>query len=180
MANTAKQTIVTKLETFLSEHKDIALIQFEKTPHVKLEALRRELRTSKNIMHVVKNSLLEKTVNKLSSKIPSYKKLKKEIQPLKFNTGVIGLDTEWSNGLKSLSAFMKKEGNVQYKSGIIESEVYGKDEMVKLSALPGKLELIGKIVMSMKLPAFRIARSIKFPSQRLVTVLTAQSKKVQS
>lgn len=67
MANLKKQETVTEILNTLQGSENIALIKFEKTTHISLEGLRKDLKKNKAKLSVIKNTLLEKAVNKLAT-----------------------------------------------------------------------------------------------------------------
>ena len=65
MANTKKLSKLSGINDFLGQNTNFALVKFEKTTHIALESLRKQLKASESKMKVVKNSLFEKSINKL-------------------------------------------------------------------------------------------------------------------
>lgn len=177
MANTQKQNIVNDLIDLLKKGDNFALIKFEKTLHTRLEALRKDLRTNDAKIRVVKNSLLQKALNKLAEGNKELHAFQKNVKGLKENSAVLILGKEWNKGLSSFYNFIKKETTLSFKLGFLDSNVYIADELKKIAQLPSRDELIAKVIGNMKTPIFKLNHSIKFNMQKFVYILSEKSKK---
>lgn len=171
MANPTKQQLVHTIVEKLQDKHSFFLVKFEKTGHKTLESLRRELKKSKGCLEVVKNSLFLKAVNKLSLKDKTYQQLKKRFFPLKQNTAVISFEQDWAPGIKTFFDFMKKEGTLEFKCGVIENQPYGNEELLALAKLPPREELFVKVLGSLRSPTARLVYAMKFNINKLVIVL---------
>ena len=67
MPSTKKVAVVDQLTKQLEENQNITLIGFDKTSHIALEQLRKSLRNTNARVTVVKTSLLEKAIQKVSA-----------------------------------------------------------------------------------------------------------------
>ncbi|MBP9691697.1 50S ribosomal protein L10, partial [Candidatus Woesebacteria bacterium] len=83
MANVQKTDIVSSVEKSLQDSKNFALVQFDKTTHKDLEGLRRDLRKQDAEIKVIKNTLFEKAVNKLSQTQKEFQHIREAFFPLK-------------------------------------------------------------------------------------------------
>lgn len=175
MANTKKTSLVDSMISILEETSNFVLVKFHKTKHTTLEKLRRELKKNNASISVVKNTLFEKALNKLDSKDIDVEDLKKQALPLKDNSAFLALKGDWIKGLKAMYEFMKKEESITFKVGQIDKTVYDSATLVKLAQLPGKDQLIAKVIGSMKSPMARTTRALKFNMQKLVYVLSQKS-----
>lgn len=155
---------------------NFALVKFEKTTHKTLEALRKELRGADSQVKVVKNTLLEKAINKLSGEHKHFKELHKQAFPIKEKTALMTLGSDWSKGLKAFHTFIQKETSVSFKSGYLEETVYNAGDMVKISTLPAREQLVAKVIGGMKSPMYSLAYSLKYNMQKFVYVLSEKSK----
>jgi len=178
MANTTKKVLSDDIITFLGAHPNFALLKFEKTTHINLETLRKSLKKSGAKIKVVKNTLLQKAVNKLAvdKTKPYMKVLQKELSGIRDNTALLAFGTDWSEGMGALSAFTKTDKTVTFKVGCLDATTYMAGDLDRISLLPGRNVLMGTIIGSMKSPAARLTRALSFGTQKLVYILTAKSK----
>lgn len=175
MANQQKTAIVDQLLEKFAESTNFALVKFEKTSHQALEGLRKDLQKSNASLRVIKNSLFEKAINKLSSEKESFKSLRDKSFPVRDKSAVLFLQEDASTGLKTLFDFSKKDESIGFKVGIIDNNVYTGDELSRIAQLPGRDQLIAKIIGSMKSPMARTTRAMKFNMQKMAMVLNAKA-----
>ena len=176
MANLQKQETVTEILNTLQGSENIALIKFEKTTHISLEGLRKDLKKNKAKLSVIKNTLLEKAVNKLATEKETLKDFGTKAFPLKETTGLLTFDTDWSSALKAFSEYAKKDSTLSFKAGILDGNVYLTEELKRIATLPSKAELVAKVIGSMKSPSTKLVYSMKFNLQKLVFVLAEKSR----
>lgn len=172
MPNTKKVAAVERIQKTLNENSNVAIIGFDKTKHTALEALRKSLRKTNATMTVSKSSLVEKAFEKGDSKFASFHK---SAFPLKNNSAMVFFGGDWSASLKAIFDFAKKEVGVVFKAGFLDSVSYDKPTLEKLAQLPSKVELLGKVIGSLKSPIYRIDTAIKFPMTYLVNTLKARA-----
>ncbi|MCX7955612.1 MAG: 50S ribosomal protein L10 [Patescibacteria group bacterium] len=166
---------VKTLSEIINQKENFLLIKFEKTTHQALETLRKELKKTNTNLKVIKNTLFEKAVNINSKKNLLLKNLEKNF-PLKDTSALVTFDKDWSEGLKTLFNFFKKEKTLSFKFGIIDKNIYQSSDLEKIAQLPGKNELLGKIISSLKAPANRIVYALKYNTNKLVYILKEKSK----
>ncbi|HID06270.1 MAG TPA: 50S ribosomal protein L10, partial [Armatimonadetes bacterium] len=140
------------------------------------EKLRKELKKLNSRIKVIKNSLFEKAVNRLSNTNPFFRAFRKKILPLKYNTALATFEKEPYEGLKIIFKFLK-EKDLYLKGGVIDSEIYSKDEIERLAQLPGKTELIAKIYTAINAPVYRTVYALKFNLLKLAFVLKQVAEK---
>ena len=179
MANTKKQSLVTELLDTLEKNNNFALVKFEKTAHTSLEGLRRELKKNDATLKVMKNTLLEKALSKLSSKKNELKNFQKKALPIKENTGLLALKADWNKGLGAFYQYTKKDSTLSFKAAILDNEVYLTDDLNRIATLPSRPELIAKVIGGMKSPSSKLVYAMKFNMQKLVYVLSEKSKKTE-
>lgn len=170
MANQTKKTYVSDLSDYLTSAKHFALIKFDKTSHLTLEKLRKELKKEGASFKVVKNSLFEKAVEKL---IKSKKELKdlQSLFPLKDSSAILSLDENYSTALSKFFAFAKKDGSLGFKFGLLDATLYQGPDLEKIAQLPSRDILLAKVIGGMKSPSSKLVFSLKFNISKLVYVL---------
>ncbi len=177
MANTKKLALGQKIQDLLSQYQNFALIKIDKTSHQKLEELRKELKKNQSSFKVVKNTLFEKTINKLTKDNKSMFELAKSFFPLKETSALLLLEKEWNNGLSAFYQFIKKETSLTFKFGQLDQKSYPGEELLKIAQLPSKDQLLANLIGSFKSPSYRLVNSMKFNISKLVYILKEKSKK---
>lgn len=176
MANQKNTTEVQALTELLNESPHFALIKFEKTTHKALEELRRELRKTNTRVRVVKNTLFEKTIDKLLIDRHEFTDLKKKVFPMKESTAVITMSGDYSEGLSTFFKFAKKNGTLSFKFGVLDNAVYLGPDLEKIAKLPGKAELIAKLIGGLKSGPYKLTYAMKFNVTKLTLVLKERAK----
>lgn len=178
MVNTDKQTQLDKINSFLQDFSNFTLLKFDKTTHTALEGLRKQLRKSDAKIMVVKNTVLQKAINKLSAtKEKAYlRPLQKKAKNIRENTAVLGFGTDWSKGMNAFSQFTKNDKTVTFKVGLLDKVAYEEEDLVRISNLPGREVLVGRMLGSMKSPVAHFTNAIKFNMQKFVYILNAKAK----
>jgi large subunit ribosomal protein L10 len=176
MTNTKKSSQLDELIQQLEQNPNFALVKFEKTLHTTLEGLRRDLKQNDSKLKVVKNTLLEKAIRRLTAKNKKLNDVAKSF-PIKENTALLTLGQEWSKGLGAFHKFSDKEKTVAFKMGFLENTIYQGKQLEAIAQLPGKDQLVAKVIGTMKAPMAHFTTALQFNMQKLVFVLNAQAKK---
>ncbi|MCR4313262.1 MAG: 50S ribosomal protein L10, partial [Candidatus Roizmanbacteria bacterium] len=175
MVNNNKKNQVDSIFQLVDKNPNILLVKIGKTTHQSLESLRKELRKSNSKIKVIKNTLFEKSVNKIALKNKLFKDLKKQFFPLKETTALVTLGGNWSEGLKALYQFSKKDSSVSFKFGLLDESLYDTSKTIQIAQLPSKEELLGKIIGSMKSPMSKFVYAFKYNTNKLVYILKQKS-----
>jgi large subunit ribosomal protein L10 len=177
MSNQKKESQIDELVQQLEKTSNFALVKYEKTLHTTLEGLRRDLKQNEAKLKIVKNTLFEKAVRRLSSKNKELKDVSKTAFPLKENTALLTLGEEWSKGLSAFQKFSDKEKSIAFKFGFLEKKAYPADQLKKIALLPGKDQLVAQLIGTMKAPMAHITTAMKYNAQKFVLVLNAKVQK---
>ena len=180
MVNVNKKNQVDSILKLVEKSPNILLIKIGKTTHQSLETLRKELGKSNAKIMVIKNTLFEKSINKIALKDRIYKDFKKEFFQLKETTALVTLSDRWSESLKALYLFTKKDATLSFKLALLDKTLYSADKTVQIAQLPSKEELLGKIIGSMKNPMNKFVYALKYNTNKFVYVLKAKSKEVSN
>lgn len=79
--------------------------------------------------------------------------------------------------VKALFEFQKKNEKLTIKQGYMDDKVLSQDEVVSLSKLPGKNELIAKLLMILKSPGTGLVNVLNAGPRNLVYALNAVAEK---
>lgn len=176
MANQKNVTELQQLTAILKDSPHFALVKFDKTSHKALEQLRKELRGSKSKLRVVKNTLFEKSIDKLLSEKKEFLHLKETVFPLKESTAIISLEGDYSEGLSAFFKYAKKDGTLSFKFGVLDNTVYLGPELEKIAKLPGRDQLIAKLVGGLKSAPYQLTYNMKFGITKLTLTLKERAK----
>ena len=177
MINAKKTSQIDALMEQIQADTNFALVNFDKTKHTSLEGLRKQLKKNNASIKVVKNTLLEKAVRKLTSKNKDLNEVTKQSFPLKNNSALLSLGQDWSKGLSVFHIYSAKEKSLSFKFGYLENKVYKAADLQKIAQLPAKDQLMAKLIGTMKAPMYHLTVAMNFNMQKLVYVLNAQAKK---
>ena len=180
MVSQNKKTQVENLTSLLKDKSNFLLIKIDRTTHQSLEKLRRVLRSAGSSAKVIKNAYFEKAVNKLAPKEKAFKDLKKTYFPMKESSMMVFLDQAWDAGLKAFWNFAKEDKTLSFKLSLLDKSLYSQAETEKIAKLPGRMELLGKIIGSMKSPMSKFVYAAKFNTNKFVYILQTKSKEVKS
>lgn len=148
-----KQQEIERLRAELSRALSVFLMSFEKIPVAEDWELRRQVRAVGGRYQVVKNTLAE-----LGAKGTPPESLIRAL------SGPTGLATSEANPVslaKALSAYAKANPNFQFKAGWVEGRVVSLAEIGALVQLPGKEELLGKVMYLAAAPARGVATAMQ-------------------
>lgn len=178
MVTQHKKTIVQQLADCIQKSNNFVLVKFQGTKHSTLETLRKELKKNNAQLKVVKNTLFEKVLIRLSSINIHIKELRKQVSLFKENSALIALGEQWIQGLGSFYVFSKSNPTISFKAGILDNQVYNAKQLEYIAQLPGKDVLIGKIISSLRFPIHMFIYATKFQMNKFVSVISQKSKQI--
>ena len=185
MANQQKKDYVSELYSRLEKNPHFVLIGFEKSSHQRLEEFRGKLReiykdqSDMSELMVIKNSLFRVAFEKLQK---ADKNLTKDdmkiVQDLaKGQTMLLLIPGDWARTLKVVHTFAEEEEGMSFRAGRIEGIVYQESGLQSVAKLPGKEELVIKIINSLRSSQTRLVYGLQFNTIKLVNVLKNASEK---
>jgi len=148
-----KQQEIERLRAELSNALSVFLMNFEKIPVSEDWELRRQIRAAGGRYSVVKNTLAE-----LGAKGTPAETL---VWSLGGPTGLASTETNPVALAKALSAYAKANPNFSFRSGWVEGRVISIAEIAELVQLPGKEELIAKVMYLLGSPARGVASAMQ-------------------
>ncbi|MBI5122883.1 50S ribosomal protein L10 [Candidatus Roizmanbacteria bacterium] len=178
MVSQLKKNQVGSILQLLEKNPNFLLVKMGKTTHQSLESLRRELRKTDSQIKVIKNTLFEKSINKIALKKTIFNDLKKQFFPLKETSALVTLSDRWHEGLKVLYLFSKKDSSLNFKLALLDNSIYNEEKALQIAQLPSREELLGKIIGSMKSPMSKFVYALKYNTNKFVYILKAKSKEV--
>lgn len=163
-----KEREVAVLEDYLAKAKSVVFTSYNGLTVSKMQDLRRKLRAESSVYLACKKTLLSKAISKNPEIAANLYCL----------TGSIGLAFGLADEIapaKTLSAFMKENDNLNIQCGILNSVFLNQAEVIALAQLPGKHELISKVVWTINAPLSGLVNVLAGNIRGLVSVLNAIS-----
>ncbi|MCR9172260.1 MAG: 50S ribosomal protein L10 [bacterium] len=166
MTREEKAKYIDDLAAQLSENNVIYLTDTAELTVETVNNLRRKAFNANVQMRVVKNTLLEKAMNKVEDK--DFGELK---ETLKGATSI--MFAEAGNGpAKLIKDFRKKSEKPILKGAWIDEGVYiGDDQLTMLSEIKSKEELLGEIITLLQSPAKNVVSGLKGAGGKLAGIL---------
>lgn len=162
---------VGQLADLLRHAKSLVFATYEKLPVSEVEKLRRDAKKQGARYAVAKKTLLTHALKEAGIEIDA-----KSIEG-NFAT-VVGVEDEVAPA-KLVAAFAKEHESMKIVGGMLEGKSVDAKAVVALSKLPGKQELLGKLVGTLQAPIGGFVNVLAGNLRGLVTVLKAvQEKKV--
>ena len=180
MVNQLKKNQVDSILQLLEKNPNFLLVKIGNTSHQSLELLRKELRKNDSQIKVIKNTLFEKSINKIALKKNIFNDLKKQFFPLKETSALVILSERWYEGLKALYLFSKKDSSLSFKLALLDNSIYDAEKALQIAQLPSREGLMGKIIGSLKSPINRFVYTLKYNTNKLVYLLKTKSKEVNN
>jgi large subunit ribosomal protein L10 len=168
-----KNQIIEELTTRLNESKNFYLADTATLTGVKVNNLRRICFDKKVEMRVVKNTLLQKALEKsshASAMEPVY-------ATLKGNTALM-FGEQATDPARIIKQFRIENSKPTLKAAYVEESVYiGDDQLDALSALKSKNELIGDIIGLLQSPAKNVIGALQSGGNKLSGIVKTLSER---
>ncbi|HZZ98914.1 MAG TPA: 50S ribosomal protein L10 [Candidatus Saccharimonadia bacterium] len=170
MPNKKNVASLADLKEKVAKAKSIVLMNYQGLTVAQQTKLRSEVKSAGGEFVVAKNTLVNIALNK-----PELK------DALGGQTGVLFSYTDEVGALKKLVEFVKANEKPELKMGVMSDKALSKAEVMELSKLPGKEQLIGMLMARLQGPATGMVNVLNAGVRNLVYALNAiKSKKEAS
>ncbi len=171
MPKPEKVKMVEDLKSQLNQSEHIVFTDFKGLTVADMMELRKELRGVNAKYKVVKNNLFKLALK--DTDFPSVDTF------LVGNTGVVFIEGEAVEVLKKLVKY-SKDKSLELKGGIIDKEVVSKDELVEMSKLPSRKELIAMVAGTISAPLTQFVGDLRAVISNFIYVLKALEDKLSN
>jgi large subunit ribosomal protein L10 len=165
MPNTKNIAQIKVLEEKAARAKSIILTNYAGLTVKQQTKLRSALKNAGGEFVVAKNTLIARVLGK-----------EELLSSLQGQTGVLFSYEDEVKALKELVKFAEGNNLPEVKEGILNGVVLSHNQVIDLSKLPGKEELISKMLGSLKAPGDNLASVLKAGIRDLVFALSAVAK----
>jgi len=171
LERTQKEQVVAELAEKFAKAKSLTFTEYKGLSVAHANQLRRECRKAGVEYLVAKNTLIHLALPE---------SVRERVKPFLVNTTSVALDFEDGVlGPKTLANFAKNHEAVKLKAGILDGEVLDRAGVTRLSMLPGKEELLAKILGSIQAPATNILRCVNGVGTKLAGLFRAYREKLE-
>jgi large subunit ribosomal protein L10 len=168
MPNERKIQIVEDLKEKLAKARGVVLADYQGLSVPEVEALRKQLKDSKADLQIVKNTLLQLSLQNTKYRIPNTK--------LEGPTAVVLSRKDEIEPLKTLYDFVKEHKALEVKGGFFEGVWTAAEKLKTIAALPSREVLLAKVVGMMQSPISRFVNVGKANQTKLVKILKNSQK----
>ena len=168
MATTKKQKTVKELTEKVGKAKAMYLVDYRGLKHKQLEELRRNLKKLEAEFVVTKNRLLKRALGDKVAHLES---------SLSQTTATLFSYADEVAPLKEMLKFFKTVNLGVAKAGLLGAKAIGESDLVRLSELPGRRELLGRLAAQLNAPIQVLHYALSWNINRLVWGLSAVKEK---
>jgi len=169
MPNAKNQAQLELIKEKVGKAKAVVLTTYSGLSVNEQNRLRSELRAAGGEYVVAKNTLFKIALGK--------EELNSDLEG---QTGVLFSYEDEVNPLKKLVEFMKKLEKPQLKKGLLQNKVLSKDQLMELSKLPGKDQLIVNLINRLQGPSYGLVNVLNAGVRNLVYAVEAIRKQKES
>lgn len=163
MTKDEKKNQAEALHRELEKAQCVILSGFEGLTVAQDTALRRKVAQTGARYRVVKNSVIERAAQGTAAEPVA--------QKLRGTTSLAYSEADPVTLAKILTAYAKDNPAFAFKAGVVEGRVVSLADLVAISSLPSRSDLLAKALFLMNAPGQRVAATLAGVARNLVTVL---------
>ncbi len=159
-----KKEVVAEVSARLAKAQSVILAEYRGLPVEKITVLRARARASGVYLRVLKNTLARRAVQGT----PFEKLADQMVGPLAY-----GISDDPVAAAKVLHAYAKENDKLVIKGGAMPNYVMGAKEVGNLATMPGREELLAKLLGTMQAPVAKFVRTLNEVPSKFVRTLAA-------
>ena len=168
-AKQQKEVITKELAEKLKEAKGVVFSDFKGLTMKDLVALRKDLRAENISLKVVKKTLIDIALKNAGINV--------SVKDMEGQIAIAVSPIDEVAAAKVISNFAKTNSNLKVTGGVLEGALLSADQVLALSKLPSKKELLAKFVGTINAPVTNFVRVLSGNLSGLVRVLQAVADK---
>ncbi len=162
-----KATIIEDLSKQLNASPFLLIVDYTGMKVSHFAELRKRLMQSGAECHVIKNSMLQRTIAEL--------KLPELSECLKGQNAMVTGPKDICAAAKVIKTFQAEFTKPEFRGGILDRALLSVDQIIMLSALPAKELLQAQLLSVMMSPASKLVRTLSEPASSLARLLKAKA-----
>lgn len=166
MPNNKNVELLKNIQEKVAKSKSILLSDFKGVNSKDLTSFREDIRSKGGEVVVSKNTLLKIALKEMGGEESASKTLSGQ------TVAVIAYEDSIST-IKAFFNFAKKVENLKAKGGFFESKFVNEKELIDISNLPTKEELIGRLIGSVNSPVYKLVNTLNQSKSKIVYVLSS-------
>ena len=183
MPNKLNQLLYDQMKKGFAEIDNLLLVDYRGLNSEKMAQFRSKLRESGLQMEVVKNSIFKLAVKELPAKalIEDPKGALGGTDPFSGPIGVIfGGETVIDSARFAVEWLKANENTISLKAALMGSEVFPANQIVALSKLPSRKELLGLMANVVQSPIQKLAATVQASYARILWAFMALEEKLEN
>ncbi|MFC1496237.1 50S ribosomal protein L10 [Candidatus Margulisiibacteriota bacterium] len=158
-----KKQAVTAVKEIIDKSPSFYITKYSGMTVKQITELRQELRKSGGQYKVIKNSVSTRA-------LPAIEEIQKELSgPI----AIVFTGDDPVDPAKKLVSFIKENEKPEIIGGVVDNNYLGQNDIIKLSKLPSKEELLAKMLASMNSPIYGFVNVLAGSMRKLVYALNA-------
>lgn len=163
-----KEKIVAGLVEKVNRSKGFIFTNYQGLTHKQLEGLKKKVQSFDADFVATKNTLIKLALGKVAKGVP--------FDTLKNATATLFLYGDPMMPLKALAKSIKELNLPTIKFGVLEGAFMTNEQLLKLSALPSRQDLLTQLAAGLKSPISGFHRALNWNLQKFVMTLRAVEK----